>query len=166
MPRLPKRHLFLLTVAAVYAFVCLLRPELAISALRGAGEVFVRILPILILVFAIMFVVNRYLTPERIKRHIGAESGLRGWFYAVIGGIVVSGPPYVLYPLLGDLQKGGMKNSLIAVFLYNRNVKIPFVPVMVYYFGLAYTVVISALIILFSVFNGWLVGYLAPDKAK
>ncbi|MDY6822450.1 MAG: bile acid:sodium symporter [Thermodesulfobacteriota bacterium] len=36
----------------------------------------------------------------------------------------------MLYPIFGDLQKGGVKNSLIAVVHYNRNVKLQFLPAM------------------------------------
>ncbi|MCD4693857.1 hypothetical protein K8R62_00675, partial [bacterium] len=79
-------------------------------------------------------------------------------------GVLISGPPYVLFPLLGDLKKKGMSNSLIAVLLYNRNVKITFIPVMIYYFGLEFTVIISILIILFSVPNAWLVAHLSQEK--
>lgn len=45
-----------------------------------------------------MVLVNMFVNPERIKRHIGEDSGLRGWLYAVIAGIIISGPPFVLYP--------------------------------------------------------------------
>ncbi|MBW2540150.1 MAG: hypothetical protein JRE27_11165 [Deltaproteobacteria bacterium] len=68
--------------------------------------------------------------------------------------MLVSGPPYVLYPLLGELKKRGMTNSLLAVFLYNRNVKIPFIPAMIYYFGLKFTIILSVYIIIFSIMNG------------
>ena len=57
-----------------------------------------------------------------------------------------------------------MRNSLLAVLLYNRNVKIPFIPAMIYYFGLKFTVFISLYIIIFSVLNGKLIEALAGEK--
>jgi hypothetical protein len=52
-------------------------------------------------------------------------------------------PPYLLYPMLAEFQMHGAKNSLLAAFLYKRNVKIHFLPVMIYYFGLRYSLIVS-----------------------
>jgi uncharacterized membrane protein YraQ (UPF0718 family) len=101
-----------------------------------------------------------------IIKYLGQEAGLKGWLLAIIGGILVSGPPYILFPLLKDLKKKGMSNALLAVFLYNRNVKIPFFPVMIYYFGLTYTVIISFYIIIFSIFNGLLINFFLKENRK
>ena len=50
-----------------------------------------------------------------------------------------------------------MKNSLIAVFLYNRAVKPALIPLMIYYFGLSYLIVLTIVMIIFSIINGILV---------
>lgn len=148
---------FLLVALLVYVVVAFLDKNLVLTGLEDTGKMFLRLIPILVLVLGIMFVVNRFVKTDRIQRHLGEESGWRGWLWAIITGILISGPPYVLFPLLEDMKKKGMKNSLIAVFLYNRNVKIPFFPVMIYYFGLVFTVIISFYIIIFSILSGWLV---------
>jgi len=159
--KLAGRWQFLLLMVAVYLLLGGgLNPDLAAKALAGFKSMFLKVVPILGLVFIALFLVNLLLNPERIKRHLGGESGLKGWFWAVIGGILISGPPYVLYPMLGEFRKHGARNSLIAVYLYNRNVKIPFLPVMAYYFGVRYTVIVSLLIILFSLLNGLIIGRL------
>jgi len=120
-------------------------------------------LPILGIVFVVMVGINLYFTQSRAKKYLGEKSGIKGWIYAIIFGILISGPPYVLYPLLGDLKKQGMKNSLIAVLLYNRNVKIPFLPALIYYFGLPFTIILSIYILIFSILNGKLIELLVDD---
>ena len=157
--RLSNSMRFLLVVVILYIGLAFWDPALIKGAVWKTGEVFVQILPILVLVFGVIYVINHYLDPQKIERHLGEESGIRGWLYAVIAGILIAGPPYVLYPIFGDLQKGGMKNSLIAVVLYNRNVKVQFLPAMIYYFGLPFSVVLSFYMLLFSLFNGMLVGF-------
>ncbi len=157
---MPGRWKFLLLMIGTYLLVGWLDPVLARAALAGFLGMFFKVLPILGLVFVALWLVNLLLNPERIRKHLGRDSGLKGWFYAVLGGILISGPPYMLYPMLGEFKKHGARNALIAVFLYNRNVKIPFLPVMAYYFGLRYTVIVSVLIILFSLLNGLLLGKL------
>ena len=155
---------FLIVVLAIYLVIALFNFSIIKEAFSGFLQMLIKIVPILIIVFAVMILVNLYFTRERIGKYLGAESGIKGWFYAIISGILVSGPPYVLFPLLGELKKEGMKNSLSAVFLYNRNVKIPFLPVMIYYFGLSFTVVLSIYIIIFSILNGKLIGWLVKDR--
>jgi uncharacterized membrane protein YraQ (UPF0718 family) len=155
---------FLITVCVIYLVASFFDPRLVGEAVINTGETFIKIVPILALVFGVIYLINRYLDVSKLQKHIGKDSGLRGWLYAAVAGILISGPPYVLYPLFGDLQKKGMRNALVAVLLYNRNVKIPFIPVMIYYFGTAFTVIVSVYIILFSFVNGWLVELLAGRR--
>ena len=148
---------FFLIVLVVYFIIALFNAEAVEIALMNFLRMIWKIIPILMVVFFAMILINLYFTEKRIKKYFGQQSGIKGWIYAIISGILISGPPYVLYPFLGELKKHGMKNSLLAVFLYNRNVKIPFIPVMIYYFGLGFVIIISFYIIAFSILNGVLV---------
>lgn len=155
---------FFLIVLALYVLIMPLSKYLVIEAAINTISLLVKIIPMLILVFIFMLAINIFIKPEKIKKYIGHESGLKGWFFAIISGIFISGPPYVLYPMLGELKKSGMSNNFLAVFLYNRNIKIPFIPVMIFYFGLAYTIIISVLIIIFSILNGLIIGRLVKEE--
>ena len=144
---------FLLAVLGAYILVGFLQPELVLVALRGFAGMILRVIPILGVVFVFLFGINLF-GPERIRKLLGRESGWKGWLIAAAAGIFISGPPYLLYPMLGELRKQGVRDAFLGVILYNRNVKIPFVPVMVYYFGAPYTLVLSIYIILFAFLNG------------
>ncbi len=150
---IPGRYRFLLIMLAAYALVGLWRPTAAAAALRGFLAMLVKVVPILALVFCFLLGIN-LLGPDRIRKYLGRESGWKGWLLATVGGVFISGPPYILYPLLAELRQHGVRDAFIGVILYNRNVKIPFLPVMIYYFGLSYTVVLSGYIILFAIVNG------------
>lgn len=150
--------LFLFLVVAVYAIVGIIEFDLIRNALPVLGKLILRIFPILMLVFGIMFLTNLLFEAKDIIRNLGKGSGLRGWLLAISGGIVSAGPIYMWYPLLADLRETGMKNSLIAAFLYNRATKIPLVPMMVYYFGWPFTITLSLYMVLFSIVNGHVVG--------
>jgi uncharacterized membrane protein YraQ (UPF0718 family) len=56
--------------------------------------------------------------------------------------------------MLGDLRKQGMKNGLIAAFLYARAIKIPLLPLMAYYFGITFVIILTIYMILASVIEG------------
>lgn len=153
-----------LIVLALYLIVGIFNIQLAKEAAFNFFYMLIKIIPILFIVFIVMIGVDIYFTKDRTKKFVGDESGIKGWIYAIISGILISGPPYILYPLLGNLKKRGMKNSLLAALLYNRNIKIPFIPVMIYYFGIKFTMVISVYIIIFSIFNGILVSVIVKKS--
>lgn len=56
-----------------------------------------------------------------------------------------------------------MHPSLAATFLYARAIKLPLLPLMAHYFGLAYTVVLSLCLLVFSVISGWILGRLTAE---
>jgi len=158
--------IFLLLICILYFILSFFNNDLIVNALINTGKMTLKIIPILIFVFIFSIFINLYLKNDTIKKHLGENSGIKGLLYAIIGGILISGPPYILYPMLNKLKKSGVKNSLIAVFLYNRNIKIPFIPVMIFYFGLTYTVIISIYILIFSILNGFLINLFIKETNK
>ena len=146
--------IFLSFGVVFYVILGIIDFELMRNALFVLGKLILRIFPVLILVFGIMFMTNLFFEAKSIVRILGEGSGLRGWIFAISGGIISSGPIYMWYPLLSDLKERGMKNSLVAAFLYNRAVKIPLIPMMVLYFGWTFTIFLSIYMVLFSMING------------
>lgn len=155
---------FFLSVIILYLLIAIFNQDyfslISFKLLKNIIE----ILPILLFVYFLLFLINLFIKPEKIKKHLGHDSGIKGWAYAVIGSIFIAGPPYVLFPILNELKKHGMKDSLIATFMNNRNVQLPFLPVMVYYFGLPFTVIMSVYILLFAILNGVIVGKLVTTN--
>jgi len=147
---------FWIIILFVYVLIFVISPDIALASVKETCLTLIKMIPILFVIFIVMILVNLFVTPERVKKHFGEESGLRGWFWAIIFGILVSGPPYTLYPMLKTMKEHGLSNKFIATFLYNRNVKIPLIPASVYYFGWRYTFVMMFLIMIFSIFSGLL----------
>ena len=145
---------FLIFVLVLYGGTAFFNPDTVKDALIYFWGMLTKVIPVLGVVFGFLFLVNLFIHPGWIKKHLGPNSGFRGWVYAVIGGILISGPPYIIYPMLGELKKEGARNGLLAAMLYNRNVKPQFLPAMIYYFGFRYTVILSVYIIIFSLLNG------------
>jgi len=146
--------IFLGIVAGIYCIVAIVDTGIAIRALGAFIDILRQIIPVLLLVFVLMFLVNLFIKPKAIAKHLGSESGLSGWVIAIIAGIIATGPVYVWYSMLADFREKGMRTALAGVFLYMRSVKLPFIPVMMYYFGSLYTAVLTVYLILFSVLVG------------
>ncbi len=160
----PANFIFPAIVIFLYGFAFLLAPERAISSLRFGLKMLPRLAPVLVLVFFLMFLSNLFIKPDWIRNHVGHNSGLKGFLIAIVIGIISMGPIYAWYEMLKNFHKKGMRSALIAAFLYSRSVKLPLLPLMVYYFGTVYTLVLSFYMILFSALNGLFTEWLASGK--
>ncbi|MBW2099567.1 MAG: permease [Deltaproteobacteria bacterium] len=156
--------LFLLTVTALYEVAFLLAPEKALAALGFGWKMLTRLFPVLLLVFLMMFLSNLFIKPRWVQNQLGRDSGFKGVLMAMVGGILSMGPVYVWYGILSNFRNKGMRPALIAVFLYTRSIKLPLLPLMVFFFFLPYTVVLSFYMLLFSLPNGLLTEQLTGNQ--
>lgn len=157
-------YIFLLSMVIIYLLVFLLDPARALLALQFCLEMLKKLVPILGLVSVFMLLNNLLVKPNWVKNHVGRDSGWKGVIIAVVAGILSMGPIYVWYGILQDLQKKGMRTSLVASFLYARSVKPQLLPLMIYYFGWLYALVLVIYLVIFSIFNGFLTGRLSMGK--
>ncbi len=148
---------FLISVVLAYLISLIFSPVKVINSFNFFVQILLKILPIFLMVFVLMALTNYFISPKKLVKYLGKGSGIKGWLLSILGGIISTGPIYMWYPLLNDLQKKGMKPSLIATFLYNRAVKIPQLPMIVLYFGLKYTIVLTFVMMFISVIQGILV---------
>ena len=158
--------LFLTLTLLAYMLLGLTNPEVTVKSLTFFTHVMAQVLPMLGLVFLLLFIAHLLLEPKRIKRYLGNGSGIKGWIAAVLGGILSVGPIYAWYAMLSELKQKGMRTALIATFLYSRAVKLPLLPLMVHYFGVAYTFILCLYLIIFSVISGILVEKLTKQKTE
>jgi len=145
---------FLFLVIIIYFSLFFLDSNNIIISLQSSWIIFFNILPILIFVIFLMGISNYFLKPNKVSKYLGKESGLKGWLLSALFGIISHGPIYVWYPLLEDLKKNGMRTGLIAVFLYNRAIKIPLLPIMVFYFGIIFVITLCIYMIIASIIQG------------
>jgi len=122
------------------------------------------IIPLMVLVFILMYLSNLLIKSGYVKKYLGHSSGVRGWIIALTGGIISTGPIYVWYPILRDLRKEGMSDSLLTALIYARSIKIPLLPLMIAYFGAAYTMILLAYTLVFSVLNALVLQLLIPKN--
>lgn len=149
------KYLFL-TVLVFYGVVFLISSETAWLALQKSGTVLLKILPIIGVVILFTGLLNYFLRPKQVASHLGRESGAMGWLWALAAGVISHGPMYAWYPLLEDLRSHGMRDGLIVVFFFARAIKIPLLPMMIDYFGWAFTLVLSFYILVGALIQGWM----------
>lgn len=148
---------FLSLVLLLYFVLFLFEPEKIRESLMVSGNIFLQIAPWFFLIILLMGTINYFVKPKTVLKYVGKGSGIKGWFLAISTGILSHGPIYAWYPLLRDLRNQGMKTGLVAVFLYNRSIKIPLLPFMVYYFKIPFVIILTGYIIIASIIQGLII---------
>ena len=148
---------FLTSVFLLYLVLFFFEPEKIRESLKISANVFIQIAPWLFLIIFLMGIINYFVKPKTVLKYVGEGSGIKGWFLAISAGILSHGPVYAWYPLLGDLRNQGMKSGLVAVFLFNRSIKIPLLPFMVHYFKMPFVIILTGYIIIASIVQGYLI---------
>ena len=151
---------FFAVVLFLYIVLFIINGDQTFRALYTSTLVIIKLLPIFLVVILLTAIINFFLKPEYISRHLGKNSGTKGWLYALLGGIISHGPMYVWYPMFEDMKQHGLKNSLIAVFFYARAIKLPLLPLLVDYFGLIFTVVLSFYILIGAIVQGYAIEHI------
>ena len=113
-----------------------------------------QILPVLLLVYFIMLLTNYFVDNKKLKKYMGEDAGFKGWVISIVSGIISVGPVYMWYPLMKDLQTKGVKNKYLVIFLYNRGIKLQWLPMLILYFGLKYSLTLLFIMALISIPQG------------
>ena len=155
---------FLVIVVILYGLLFIVNSHAVQLALQKSGNILGKIVPILLVVILLTSLLNFFLRPKQIAKHLGQDSGVKGWYWALAAGVVSHGPMYAWYPLLEDIRSHGMKDAFIVVFFASRTIKIPLLPIMIDYFGLTFTIVLSLYIIIGALIQGLIFDILQPKK--
>ena len=155
---------FLVFVIFLYISLFLFYTEKTQQALEASVNLFIRIVPLVFLIILFMGIMNYFVRAKAVLKYVGEGSGIKGWILAILSGMLSHGPVYIWYPLLKDFRNRGMKNGLVAVFLYNRAIKIPLLPLMVYYFGITFVVVLIIYMVIASIFEGKIIEMLVKNS--
>lgn len=157
-------HYLLLTVLSGYALLFYFYPDKTIQAALQSFSTLQHLLPVFIVVIVLMAIFSVVISAAGLDRWLGNESGIRGWFIALIGGILSHGSSYLWYQMLADLRKQNMKDGLIITFLYARAIKLPWLPLMISYFGYAFTLLLMFYIIIGALIQGLIAEKIKPLK--
>ena len=156
---------FLSLVIFLYLLTVIININFFTKIILHSKTIIIEVIPTLIVVFILTFLANIFLNNKQAKEKFKEkQSGLLGYLGAIFLGILSTGPIYMWYPLLSELKEDGLKNSLIAIFLYNRSVKIALIPMIIYYFGLPFLIITTILMIIFSLLNGFVIGKFIKNK--
>lgn len=111
--------LILLGVTVVLLVLALFRggAPLALSGVQSGAALLMAVLPQLLIGFALAGLAMVLLPSEILGRYVGPESGLGGLAIATVAGMATPGGPFVQFPLVAALAKGGAGVGPMAAFI-------------------------------------------------
>ena len=144
-------------VLFVYALLYIYYPDQTSEAVLKSLSTMRHLLPVFLLVIVLMAIFTALMSAKRIAQLLGRKSGIKGWAIAVIGGILSHGSSYIWYQMLANLRAQKVRDGLIITFLYARAIKLPWLPLMISYFGYAFSLLLMFYIILGALIQGLIV---------
>lgn len=151
---------FLLVVVFIYAFTAFVNAEATLISLKSSLTILYSLIPIFIFIITITALINYFVKPKHIIKHLGEDSGVKGLFYAIISGVLIHGPLYMWYGVIKEIREGGAKEQLLITFLFARAVKLPLLVFMIDLFGLGFTLIMTLFTLIASVVQGYLFTYI------
>jgi len=91
--------------------------ELPLSGIKLGGKMFVNILPILILSFAIAGLIQVLIPRDAIAKWLGAEAGFKSIIIGCVAGALTPGAPYISFPIVAGLYKAGASLGAVVGFV-------------------------------------------------
>jgi len=111
-----KRYVFPLVMAAVVSVVFAADNQLGRSALSITGSSFLEMLSVIPPIFILLGLLDVWIPRERIIRHLGEESGIKGIVLSFLLGAAAAGPLYGAFPIAAVFMKKGVKFSNVLIF--------------------------------------------------
>ncbi len=156
MANLLKKHyielVFLISLFYI-SIIYLFNSTFAILSLRYAIINFLKVLPFIALAQIIIFLLNKYL--KNLKKLVSEEK--KNWIIYGVAGILSAGAIYLWYEILSELRKKGLRYEYIALFLYERAIKIPLLPLQIALLGWKLTLLINLAIFFFGYIYAYII---------
>ena len=114
---------FFLVVLFIYFIIALFNTHLIVKAVIDFLNMFIKIIPIICIVFIVMIGIDLYFNNERTKKYFGEKSGVKGWIYAIVSGSLISAPPLCSLSAFRATQETGNEEFFTGSFFIQQECK-------------------------------------------
>ncbi|MEM4267045.1 MAG: permease [Candidatus Nanoarchaeia archaeon] len=140
-----KKHLknyawvILFLIFSISSYFIGFKPGLVIYS--NFNEFFIEMVSFIPFLFVIIGLFDIWVPKERIEKHIGKESGVKGIFLVILLAMLQAGPLYGAFPVAYILHKKGasVKNIFIYLGAFS-SVKLPMLGIELGYLGIKFTI--------------------------
>ncbi len=158
-----QQYLWLAAYAAATALAFVFGFDPGKAIFRNFGRSFIEMITFMPFLFIIVGLFDAWVPKEKIQRHIGAESGIKGIALVVLLAMLQAGPLYGAFPVAYMLWKKGA--SIRNIFIYLgafSSLKLPMLGIEIGYLGIQFT--LARTLVALPLFIG--IGYLMERYLK
>lgn len=148
-------YIIMATVIIAAAVVLMFFPDKSGPVLNISKDYLIElaiIFPALIIIIGLFSV---WVSKETVGKYIGKSSGVKGIIFAIVLGVLPTGPLYIAFPMAVALLKKGAKISNIIIFISAwACIKLPQELMEIQFLGIEFTLLRLALTVIFVVLMG------------
>lgn len=94
-----------------------LHKGVALQGIKESGKLIVQVGPILVPAFVLAGMASVLVPSQTVTRWLGHEAGLRGLLIGTAAGVLTPGGPFIAFPFLAVLLKGGASIGSVSAYL-------------------------------------------------
>jgi len=137
-----KDNLFIFTVAFAYLVMFIFKPQMGIDSIINSGYYIKEMLMIMPVVFVLTALLDLWIPKEKIEKHLGDESKIKGVALSFVLGSVSAGPIYAAFPFcIMLLKKGASIKNIIIILSSWAVIKIPMLTIEAKFLGPKFMIV-------------------------
>ena len=103
-------------LSLVIGYLTLATGHLPFNGLLRGGNLFLSLLPRLLVGFALAGLIQQAIPEQAMQRWLGHDAGIKGMMIGSLIGMALPGGPYVIYPLIAGLRlSGASMGSLLSL---------------------------------------------------
>jgi uncharacterized protein len=109
--------LIVLALLALFVTALAFQRGVGRQGLAESVKLFVQMGPVLLPAFVLAGMMTALVSPETINQWLGREAGWRGLLVGTAAGALTPGGPFIAFPLLAVLLKGGASVGAVTAYL-------------------------------------------------
>lgn len=148
----------LLGLALVYLVLWIFWPPQAQASAQAALASLKDVLLIMPAIVILMGLFEVWISREMVQKHMGSQSGIRGYLLAFLLGTAPTGPLYVAFPMAAGFLAKGARPAMVTFFLGTwATLKVPQLLMEVNFLGVSFAVTRFILTLVMLVLMGLII---------
>lgn len=166
-----KKHLknyvwiILFILFSIGSYILGFKPGLVISS--NFNEFFIEMILFIPFLFIIIGLFEVWVPKEKLEKHVGSESGIKGILIVILLAMLQAGPLYGAFPVAYILHKKGASVRNIFIYLGAfSSMKLPMLGIELGYLGIKFTILRTLISLPLFILIGYLMEKIVGDDFK
>lgn len=153
-----ERVIYLILTGLIIIAVNMANPDKSTILIKVAFSTLKNVIGIILSVMVFVGLANVWIKPQGIINILGKESGIKSLLLSSIVGILLTGPLYVIFPLLKTFREKGARGAAIATMITSwGGIRLPLIPLEIHFLGWPFFILRNLFLFLLTIPMGILI---------